>query len=213
MILMIRITRQVLTIVIASLVATSSYAISSNTEIANINYWYDDSDIREIIANRLGGKVYIAPAAHNASDLIRDVAKAAIAQAQSGMPALVPVNLGGNHWSALAIRKKTDGRLIVFYNDPFGSSVGGVGSESGHYIAAIKEIIADAQIIDLQVRQQNDGSSCGAFTAENLIAIARLTKQQLNAVDARLVLEKIKDAKAIRLLHLQNKPSQQERNL
>ncbi len=177
-------------------------AVPINPEIANMSYWYDDQNIRDVITDRLGNNVYIAPAAHNVSELINDVAKAAILEAQSGKPALIPVNLGNNHWTALAIRKITDGKLIVFYNDSFGSNVGGENSESGKYLAAIREIVADAEIIDLQVRQQNDGSSCGAFTAENLIALAELADEQLNAADAKAVLEKIKDAQAIRLLHL-----------
>lgn len=182
--------------------AGNSFASTVNPEVANIGYWYEDQDIRGVLQSRLGNSSYIAPAAHNADDLIRDVANAAIGEALAGRPALIPVNLGNNHWTALAIRRRPDGTLVVFYNDSFGGSAGGDGSESGKYLAAIKALLSDAQIIDLQVRQQSDGSSCGAFTAENLIALANLADSQLTAEGARTELEKITDAKAIRQLHL-----------
>ena len=43
----------------------SAFATNINPEIANIGYWYDDSDVRGVIANRLGNAVYVAPAVPN----------------------------------------------------------------------------------------------------------------------------------------------------
>ena len=180
----------------------SAFATNINPEIANIGYWYDDSDVRGVIANRLGNAVYVAPAVPNSPSLINDVASAALNEARAGLPALIPVNLNGNHWTALAIRAKASGDIVVFYNDSFGSSVGGNASESGQYIEAIKQLVPNAQIIDLQVHQQNDGSSCGAFTAENLIALSMLDQNDLTSDAAREVLKDITDAKAIRILQL-----------
>ena len=178
------------------------FAANINPEIANINYWYGDEDIRGVIANRLGNSAYVAPAVPNNVALINDVAAAALNEARAGKPALIPINLNGNHWTALAIRAKASGDIVVFYNDSFGSSVGGNASESGQYIEAIKQLVPNAQIIDLQVRQQNDGSSCGAFTAENLIALSMLDQNDLTSDAAREVLKDITDAKAIRILQL-----------
>jgi len=182
----------------------NSYIFASNINpaIANINYWYADDDIRGVITNRLGSRAYIAPAVPNSPELIRDVANSAVNEARSGKAALIPVNLNGSHWTAIAIRAKTNGDLVVFYNDSFGSSVGGTNSESGQYIEAIRLIVPTAQIIDLQVHQQNDGSSCGAFTAENLIALAILDQNTLTPEAARALLAKINDARAIRALQL-----------
>jgi len=190
------------TSIFSSVVAGNSYAADINPEIANINYWYGDDDIRGILNNRLGDRVYVAPAVPNVPALIHEVAEAAIFEARSGKPALIPVNLNNNHWTALAIRAKTDGDIIVFYNDSFGSSIGGINSESGQYIAAIKQILPNAQIIDLQVHQQNDGSSCGAFTAENLIALSSLQDADLTPEAAKALLGAIRDGRGIRLLHL-----------
>ena len=182
--------------------SNTAFAININPEIANIGYWYDDSDVRGVIANRLAGKVYVAPAVPNSPALINDVAAAALIEARTGKPALIPVNLNNNHWTAIAIRTKASGDIVVFYNDSFGSSFGGSTSESGMYIEAIKKLVPNAEIIDLQVRQQNDGSSCGAFTAENLIALSMLDQANLTPEAAREVLSGILDAKAIRTLQL-----------
>ena len=187
------------------------FASNINPEIANIGYWYDDSDVRGVISNRLGDRAYIAPAVPNSPLLINDVAVAALNEARLGKPALIPVNLNGNHWTAIAIRVKASGDIVVFYNDSFGSSVGGNTSESGQYIEAIRRIVPNAQIIDLQVHQQNDGSSCGAFTAENLIALSMLDQANLTAEEARAVLAGITDAKAIRTLQLNSLSSLYEK--
>ena len=181
--------------------SNAASATKINPEIANIGYWYEDSDVRGVIANRLGNSAYIAPAVPN-SALINDVAAAALNEARAGLPALIPVNLNGNHWTALAIRAKVNGDVVVFYNDSFGSSLGGATTESGMYIEAIKKLVPNAEIIDLQVHQQNDGSSCGAFTAENLIALSMLDQNDLTSDAAREVLKDITDAKAIRILQL-----------
>ena len=173
-----------------------------NPQIANISYWYGDDDIRAVIKSRLGDSVYIAPAVPNNAELIRASAAAALLEAQAGKPALIPVNLSNNHWTGIAIRTKADGNIIVFYNDSFGTSVGGESSESGQYIAAIKKILPTAEIVDLRVHQQNDGSSCGAFTAENLIALAGLNQVNLTPEAARELLGKINDARTIRILQL-----------
>ena len=182
--------------------SNTAFAININHEIANIGYWYDDSDVRGVIANRLAGKVYVAPAVPNSPALINDVATAALIEARTGKPALIPVNLNNNHWTAIAIRTKASGDIVVFYNDSFGSSFGGTTSESGRYIEAIKQLVPNAEIIDLQVHQQNDGSSCGAFTAENLIALSVLDQANLTPEAARAALAGITDAKAIRILQL-----------
>lgn len=190
------------TSILSSVAASNSYAVDINPEIANIGYWYSDDDIRGVITNRLAGKVYIAPAVPNAPELINDVAAAALGEARTGKPALIPVNLNDNHWTAIAIRRKASGDIVVFYNDSFGSSFGGTTSESGKYIEAIKRLVPNAEIIDLQVHQQNDGSSCGAFTAENLILLASLDQANLTPEEARAALAGITDAKAIRILQL-----------
>jgi len=170
-------------------IGTSSYsfAVDVNPEVANIGYWYGDEDIRNVLTNRLGSRAYIAPAAPHAPDLI--------IEARANKPTLIPVSLNNNHWTALAIHTKTNGDIVVFFNDSLGGGgLGGTNTESGQYIAAIKQIVPNAEIIDLQVHQQNDGSSFGA--------LAGLDPSSLTSENAKQLLATIKDAKAIRLSHL-----------
>lgn len=117
-----------LLIIVAGFAVLNSYTAKANSQIANISYWYADDDIRAVIKRRLGDSVYIAPAVPNNSELIRASAAAALLEAQAGKPALIPVNLSNNHWTGIAIRTKLDGNIIVFYNDSFGTSVGGESS-------------------------------------------------------------------------------------
>jgi len=193
---------QIVFIISTLIIMGVNSVVFANPQIANISYWYGDDDIRAVIKSRLGDSVYIAPAVPNNAELIRDVAAAALTEAQAGKPALIPVNLNNNHWTGIAIRMKADGSIIVFYNDSFGTPVGGVSSESGQYIDAIRKILPMAEIVDLQVHQQNDGSSCGAFTAENLIALAGLSQVNLTPEAARGLLANINDARTIRILQL-----------
>ena len=125
---------QILFIISTLIIMGVNSVVFANPQIANISYWYGDDDIRAVIKSRLGDSVYIAPAVPNNAELIRDVAAAALTEAQAGKPALIPVNLNNNHWTGIAIRMKADGSIIVFYNDSFGTPVVGVSSESGQYI-------------------------------------------------------------------------------
>ena len=63
--------------------SNAASATKINHEIANINYWYGDDDIRGVIANRLGNAVYVAPAVPNSFVLINDVASAALNEARA----------------------------------------------------------------------------------------------------------------------------------
>ena len=95
-----------LLIIMAGFAVLNSYTAEANSQIANISYWYDDSDIRNVIRNRLGDSVYIAPAVPSNTELIKDVVAAALLEAQTGKPALIPVNLNNNHWTGIAIREE-----------------------------------------------------------------------------------------------------------
>ena len=63
--------------------SNTAVAVNINPEIANINYWYADDDIRGVIANRLGNSAYVAPAVPNSPALINDVAAAALNEAST----------------------------------------------------------------------------------------------------------------------------------
>ena len=35
-------------------------------------------------------------------------------------PAVIPINLGENHWAAMVVHRNESGNLIVFFNDSLG---------------------------------------------------------------------------------------------
>ena len=65
----------------------------------------------------------------------------------------------------------------------------------------LHQIDPTIELTDLQVSQQTDGSSCGAFTAENLITIAELDVSNLSDDELRNILRGINDAAAVRNSH------------
>lgn len=173
-----------------------------NPWIAEAGYWYADEDIRGILKNRLGGSVHISPALpFESKELVRDIVTHSINEAKLGKPALIPVNLNNNHWVALIIRVDEAGKLKVLFNDSLGSALS-AKSNAALLVETIKNLEPTASIIDLQVRQQSDGSSCGAFTTENLITLAELDISNMSDAQIKAVLAKIIDSSAIRLSHL-----------
>ena len=173
-----------------------------NPRIAEAGYWYEDQDIRGVLKNRLGGSVHIAPALpFESKELVKDIVTYSINEAKQGRPALIPVNLNNNHWVALIIRADREGNLKILFNDSLGGALPST-SNTALLVETIKNLEPTASIIDLQVRQQSDGSSCGAFTTENLITLAELDLSNMSEAQIRALLAKITDSGAIRLSHL-----------
>ena len=171
-------------------------------QIAEAGYWYEDEDIRGVLKNRLGDKVHIAPALpFESKELVRDIITHSINEAKLGRPALIPVNLNNNHWVALVIRSDETGKLKVLFNDSLGGALA-TKINAALLIETIKNLDPTANIIDLQVRQQSDSSSCGAFTTENLITLAELDISNMSEAQIKAVLAKITDSTSIRLSHL-----------
>jgi hypothetical protein len=192
------------TVAAISTFTCSSIALAAvnPTNLVQANYWYHDDDIRTILQNRLDtASNYIAPALPFESQvLLTDVIRASVNEARNLGTALVPVNFNNSHWAALAIKRTSAGTIKVIYNDSLGSPIG--GKANGQLLQDIlQQIDPTIQIVDLQVHQQKDGSSCGAFTAENLIKIAELDVSNLSDAELRAVLASINDAAAIRNSH------------
>lgn len=181
--------------------STSSLAIPNPANLIQSGYWYGDDDIRAVIKSRVGDSAYIAPALpFESRELVSDIVRSSVAESRATGSALIPINFGNSHWAALAIKATDDGRIHVIYNDSFGSAI--ASTSNGALVAQIlTEIDPTIELIDLQVRQQSDGSSCGAFTAENLITIGTLDISNMSVEELRNVLRQINDATAIRALH------------
>ena len=181
--------------------STSSLAAPNPANLIQSGYWYHDDDIRAVIKSRVGDSSYIAPALpFESRELVSDIVSSSVAASRATGSALIPINFGNSHWAALAIKADSNGRIRVIYNDSFGSPI--ASTSNGALVTQIlTEIDPTIELIDLQVRQQSDGSSCGAFTAENLITIGTLDISNMSVEDLRNVLRQINDATAIRALH------------
>ena len=193
-----------------STAATISTFTYNNAALAAFNpinlvktgYLYADDDIRAVLKKKLDeNNVYVAPALPFESQvLLTDIIRDSVNEARIKGAALVPINFGNAHWAAFAIKRTNAGTIKVIYNDSLGSPI---SSKANSVLLAniIHQIDPTIQITDLQVHQQTDGTSCGAFTAENLIKIAELDINTLTDDQLRSVIASINDAKAIRSSH------------
>ena len=182
--------------------SSSALAVVNPANLAQAGYWYEDEDIRAVLKSRLAsGSNYIAPALpFSSQELLTDVVCDSVNEARNLGTALILVNFSNTHWAALAIKRTQAGTIKVIYNDSFGSPIG--NKVNGQLLADIlRQIDPTIQITDLQVHQQTDGSSCGAFTAENLITIAELDVSNLSDDELRNALGRINNAAAVRNSH------------
>ena len=197
------ISKPVLVAAISAFVYSSSaLAVVNPANLVQPGYWYEDQDIRAVLKSRLdAGSTYVAPALPFESEvLLTAVVRDSVNEARNLGTALIPVNFSNTHWAALAIKRTGAGTIKVIYNDSFGSPIG-AKANSALLAQVLRQIDLTIQIVDLQVVQQRDGSSCGAFTAENLITIAELDVSNLSDDQLKAVLTRINDAAAIRNSH------------
>lgn len=182
--------------------SSAALAAVNPVNLVDSGYLYADEDIRAILKNRLDeNRVYVAPALPFESQvLITDIIRDSVNEARNRGTALVPINFGNVHWTAFAIKRTNAGTIKVIYNDSVGSPIGG-RANSALLANILQQIDPTIQIVDLQVHQQRDGTSCGAYTAENLIKIAELDVSNLTDDQLRSVLASINDAGAIRNSH------------
>lgn len=203
--MMIKLPKQIIlklsTAVVLTMFSTGSLAVPNPANLIQSGYWYHDDDIRAVIKSRVGDSAYIAPALpFESRELVSDIVRSSVAESRTSGGSLIPINFGNSHWAALAIKATGDGHIKVIYNDSFGSPI--ASTSNGVLVAQIlREIDPTIELIDLQVRQQSDGSSCGAFTAENLITIGTLDISNMSVDELRNILQQINDATAIRALH------------
>ncbi|ABE04999.1 autotransporter outer membrane beta-barrel domain-containing protein [Rickettsia bellii] len=186
---------------LALMLLTSSMSFSAlPTKVVDPNYEYFDDDILNVIENRVGNNnpnIHIVPIYPiNAPDEFVEPAAMEIANnLNNGKVSLIYNNLGG-HWTASVIRKDASGAATLYYNDPNGGSY-----TSTSLLKAIRTLRPDIQLRDLQIHQQSDGTSCGAFTAEDLVVLAEMNDDELTLESARALLSNIKDAQMLRNKH------------
>ncbi|KJV91782.1 autotransporter outer membrane beta-barrel domain-containing protein [Rickettsia bellii] len=186
---------------LALMLLTSSMSFSAlPTKVVDPNYEYFDDDILNVIENRVGNNnpnIHIVPIYPiNAPDEFVEPAAMEIANnLNNGKVSLIYNNLGG-HWTASVIRKDASGAATLYYNDPNGGSY-----TSTSLLKVIRTLRPDIQLRDLQIHQQSDGTSCGAFTAEDLVVLAEMNDDELTLESARALLSNIKDAQMLRNKH------------
>jgi hypothetical protein len=180
----------------------NTFAAVNPVNLLRSGYLYYDEDIRTVLQAKLDARsVYVAPAlAFESQDLVRDIVRDAANEVpNAGDAALIPINFGNAHWAALAIKRNADGSVKAIYNDSMGGPLSAHGANATLLVTELQN--RGIQLLDLQLRQQSDGSSCGAFTTENLIKIAETDINGLNDNEIRNLLASINNASAIRQSH------------
>lgn len=213
---------------LALMLLTSSMSFSRPvlpTKVVDLNYLYEEDDMLQVLQNRVGHNpsIYIVlPIAEIESDSTKDLmAQACINNVIKIVNQGIPVqdikvlisNFYGNnrdengyvvgHWTAAVIRKDKSGSTTLYYNDPTGNPY---NPDPKTLLAKIIRLMrgvvgGDISIRDLQVHQQSDAVSCGAFTAEDLVVLAEMNDNELTLESAKALLSNITDAQMLRNQH------------
>jgi hypothetical protein len=134
------------------------------------NSWYGDEQVLDSTSKSLSehskAELFAAtPINQNqeAIDLMHLQVSSAKETAARGRTALMPVQIGDNHWVGGAMTQEGD-KFKFIHNDPLGNKIDpnlrGVLESQG------------VDVIDLQHRQQTDAHNCGPYTADNLSKFA-----------------------------------------
>ncbi|HJK86920.1 MAG TPA: tetratricopeptide repeat protein [Candidatus Megaira endosymbiont of Nemacystus decipiens] len=140
----------------------------------NLNQWYEDERIEELLERQMpeDKATVLAITQFENKELLEDNLNSALeCIKKEGLPVLMPIHVHGNHWVGAVIRKQADGKLQVIYNDPKGHSI---QDEENiiTFIGIIQKHEKEANIIDLQLKQQYNDDDCGPFTVDNLVRLA-----------------------------------------
>ena len=138
--------------------------------------WYEDDDIQKgLKASQSNGSnvnVFGAVPAQSC-DLLKQNIKTAKSQAEEGETALMPFNVGNDHWVGGAMTKIGD-KVCFVHNDPMGNKI----NQSLEKELIVQKVV----IIDLQQKQQHgsDTYNCGPFTVDNLTKFSEAAKSANN---------------------------------
>jgi len=210
---------------LALMLLTSSMSFSGPfpTNVVDPNYLYENDDISQVLANRLGNnpnihivqpvKIDLEGVVDTNVDAIVDDLMSPVKNIVNQDIKIVIPNFYGNssdengtvigHWTAAVIRQDQEGIAKVYYNDPTGNPYQDNSQTLLEKIIVFMKDKLDAilPIVDLQVHQQRDGTSCGAFTAEDLVVLAEMNGDELTFESARALLANIQNAQALRNKH------------
>jgi tetratricopeptide (TPR) repeat protein len=145
---------------------------------AKPHYWYSEDDISDLLKKSFDPNDpnnqtdVFAQTQMEHEDLLTDNFRNAIKNAvETGRTQLMPIHLHGNHWAGAIVRMQYDGQIQVIYNDPLGDALESQPNAM-ELVAAVQSVVEGTNIIDLRLRQQENGNDCGPFTTDNLIQLA-----------------------------------------
>jgi hypothetical protein len=168
----------------------------------NTDYQYEDNDIQKILNAKLI-QYYQSHSEEIMPDLIAAVDNIPIGREQNTSQltkrlqewqnnsnrsnvALIPYNLGFNHWVGIIVTTDPNGNVQGQYIDPMNGDI------DKKLRQQFNAAFPDAKLTKLNILTQPDITSCGAYTVENLFLAATSTTVPSDA-----------DAVNIRLGHLQ----------
>ncbi|OJW72063.1 MAG: hypothetical protein BGO68_00800 [Candidatus Amoebophilus sp. 36-38] len=151
-----------------------------NLEI-NSHYQYEDIDIQAILLSRLKQLVTDFPICFSkpihvlaaVDDIIDGQLRQRLEQEKAANQGkrvlLIPCNLGNFHWVGILIEIETDGQILrAEYINSLNNSVG-AQKRLERLEDQLKEIYPNYSLQSRSLLKQNDSSSCGAYTIENLL--------------------------------------------
>ena len=194
-----------------SVTPQSSLAFPPETSYYNTdtNSWYNDNHIHRLLNYYLPETqdyTVITPFIFNENNIHIYTAQA-VQAAMTGQVVAMPINLSGNHWVGAVMWVEQESQTLrVIYNDPLGHGI----QEDAHAIYFMEQLTAHTSTLnmqldpsDTQVQQQTNYNDCGAFTTQNLIALAQAVQQNrsLNNEEAMQILQQVGEGTTIRQEH------------
>jgi hypothetical protein len=192
--------------------ASSTFATSFPIDVLGSGYDYRDNDLynavqaglTQVVVDRnirLNNTITAGVRATDGDVILDNIATQAwVSIVDFGM-GLIPVNQGGGHWNAIALRRNGAGELVIIYNDSIGGTLAS-NAEASDMVRRIRLLEGGAVVheIDAQVRNQNSGVACGAYTAEYLVQFAQISEGDLNEAYVRNLLKNLTILKDERVL-------------
>lgn len=168
----------------------TSTPIGARSSDVEITRWYNDIDINRLLiemSNNQEDYLVFDSITLDEAQITQRLTEAFYI-INEGKNIVIPVNLGGSdagtykgdHWTGLVITREED-TVHIYYEDSLGNPIPAL------LLTQIHNVFQDAQIHDLQVRQQDNGYDCGPLTILNLDALARTGKLPENTDENAII--------------------------
>ena len=176
----------------------------------NTSYWYEDDEINKIltlkITNHYAGNLSQAPEIMASVTNVTFVGGVQVTEqntlsarlqdwekiiSQSSLTtdhtALIPCNLGLNHWVGILVSKDINGKIIrAEYVDSMENSI------DAKLQSQFNLVYPNIQLTPKKLLKQSDLTSCGAYTIDNLFLLATNSVQNTSLTNVDIRLEHLK---------------------